>query len=58
MYSAALFKEDFLKMKKLVKKESPKLERQLEKCNKELLAMKRECVNYRREGMIAPLLWH
>lgn len=58
MYSAALFKEDFLKMKKLVKKESPKLERQLEKCNKELLAMKRECVNYRREDMIAPLLWH
>ena len=41
MYSAALFKEDFLKMKKLVKKESPKLERQLEKCNKELLAMER-----------------
>lgn len=56
MYSAALFKEDFLKMKKLVKKESPKLERQLEKCNKELLAMKRECVNYRREGMIAPFV--
>lgn len=56
MYSAALFKEDFLKMKKLVKKESPKLERQLEKCNKELLAMKRECVNYRREDMIAPFV--
>lgn len=56
MYSAALYKEDFLKMKKLVKKESPKLEKQLEKCNKELLAMKRECENYRREDMIAPFV--
>ena len=56
MYSAALYKEDFLKMKKLVKKESPKLEKQLEKCNKELLVMKRECENYRREDMIAPFV--
>ena len=56
MYSAALYKEDFIKMKKLVKKESPKLEKQLEKCNKELLTMKRECENYKREDLIAPFV--
>lgn len=46
MYSAALCKEDFLKLKKKVKEVSPKIEKHLEKCNKELLALKRECENY------------
>jgi len=43
MYSAILKKEDFLALKKLVKTEDSKMEKQLEKCNKELLALKREC---------------
>lgn len=42
MYSAFLVKEDFLDLKKKVKTYSSKMERQLEKCNKELLALKRE----------------
>lgn len=46
MYSAVLVKEDFLALKKTVKPYAPKLEKQLEKCNKELLLFKRECENY------------
>lgn len=53
MYSAMLIKEDFLRLKKLVKEESPKMERQLQKCNQELLALKRQCVDYKEEDMIA-----
>lgn len=43
MYSASVQKEDFLEVKRIIKGKSPKLEKQLEKCNKMLLAMKREC---------------
>lgn len=46
MYSAVLCKEDFLKLKKTVKDVSRKIEKNLEKCNKELLILKRECENY------------
>lgn len=46
MYSAVLVKEDFLALKKTVKPYAPHMERQLEKCNKELLLFKRECENY------------
>lgn len=53
MYSAVLVKEDFLKIKNLVKQENPKLEKQLEKCNKELLLLKRECESYKKEEYIA-----
>lgn len=42
MYSAVLVKEDFLELKKLVKPYSVKMEKQLEKCNRELLLLKRE----------------
>ncbi len=56
MYSASLIKEDFLKIKKLVSEKSKKLTNQLEKCNKELLAMKRLCEDYREEELIAPLV--
>ena len=56
MYSALLRKEDFLKLKKTVKAYSPKMEKQLEKCNKELLALKRECNNYKIEEYIAPFV--
>lgn len=52
MYSAVLCKEDFLRLKKAVKAVDAKMERQLERCNKELLALKRECETYRIEEYI------
>ncbi len=46
MYSAALYKEDFLKIKKKIKKQDAKLAGKLDDCNKSLLALKRECEDY------------
>ena len=54
MYSASLIKEEFLELKRGLEKEEAKstlvkegfsgwIEKQLEKCNKEMLALKREC---------------
>ena len=47
MYSAELCKEDFLAVKKLVKGEAPRFAKRLEACNKILLAMEKECENYK-----------
>lgn len=47
MYSAELCKEDFLAVKKRVKGEAPRFAKRLEACNKILLAMKKECENYK-----------
>lgn len=44
MYSAELVKEDFLACKKIVKDKSKRVSNALDKCNKELLELKRECV--------------
>lgn len=46
MYSASLFKEDFLAVKKLLKLFPGKVVRGLERCNKILLEYKRECETY------------
>lgn len=46
MYSASLWKEDFLELKKEVKFYSRKLEKYLEKCNKNLLELKRDCDSF------------
>lgn len=46
MYSAELYKEDFLKLRKLVRQKAPKLTRRLEECNRQMLALKRECQDY------------
>ena len=43
MFSAVLYKEDFLALKRAVKPYSKKLERLLEKGNRQLLEYKREC---------------
>lgn len=43
MYSASLYKENIMKVRRLVKERDGKLARQLEDCNKQLLALKREC---------------
>lgn len=52
MYSAVLVKEDFLACKKIIKDKdksqnltaNPALEKALDKCNREMLALKRECI--------------
>ena len=46
MYSAEIYKEDFLAMKRLMKNYSKKMEKLLERCNKILLEYKRECESY------------
>ena len=46
MYSASICKEDFLKIKKLVKSKDVKLSKRLDESNRQLLAMKRECEDY------------
>lgn len=56
MYSAALYKEDFLELKRIVKAYDSKMEKQLEKCNKELLQLKRECDDWCVVDMIDPLI--
>lgn len=43
MYSPSVYKEDFQEVKRIIKGKSPRLERQLDRCNKLLLSMKREC---------------
>jgi len=43
MYSASLYKEDFLAVRRLVKEKSAKLAKHLQKCNQILLDYKREC---------------
>ena len=47
MYSGLLIKEDFLKMKKILRSHSKKLGAALEKCNHQMLEWKRECEGYR-----------
>lgn len=54
MYSAVLYKEQFLSVKKKMK-EYPKLTRQLDACNKILLEMKRECESYQIHNSISSL---
>ncbi|MCF2555080.1 helicase C-terminal domain-containing protein [Faecalicatena contorta] len=46
MYSASIYKEDFLSIKRKVKEEDTKLAARLESCNKQLLTLKRECEEY------------
>jgi len=48
MYSAILYKEDVLRIKNLVKSHRKPLERVLERCNKQLLELKRECETYQK----------
>lgn len=57
MYSASLYKEDFLNVKKIVKPYSHKLEAELNKCNKVFLEYKRECDTYRLYENVADLVF-
>ena len=45
MYSASIYKEDFLKMRKLIRPYNSKLSTILSGCNKELLEIKKTCDN-------------
>lgn len=47
MYSATLVKEDFLKLKAIMKEHSKSITRALDNCNKEMLELRRSCDNYR-----------
>ena len=46
MYSASLYKEDLLEVKRAIRSDSHALARKLEDVNKLFLALKRECENY------------
>ncbi len=46
MYSASIYKEDVLAIRRLVKTEALKLAKRLDECNKQLLELKRECETY------------
>ena len=56
MYSAVLIKEDFLELKKQVKAYATKMEKQLEKCNRELLLLKRETEHVKQWDSIEPFM--
>ncbi|MBO5460480.1 MAG: ATP-dependent DNA helicase [Ruminococcus sp.] len=45
MYSAQIYKEDVLSVKRVVKTMDSKLTKRLDECNKQLLELKRECEN-------------
>lgn len=47
MYSAALRKEQFLELKRTVKAYDEKIAYHLDKCNRELLVLKRDCEQFR-----------
>lgn len=54
MYSASLCKEDILSIKKIVGEMDRKLKRSLERCNRLMLEMKRECEGYKILADIGP----
>lgn len=56
MYSAVLRKEDFLTLKRTVKEYDANIARLLDKCNRELLLLKRECEEYRTDPFLEPFL--
>ncbi len=60
MYSALLCKETFLELKRTVKAYDEKIARNLDKCNKEMLALKRECEDCRvveqTDGLVRALM--
>ena len=56
MYSAELKKEDFLELKKVVKLYDKKMGSLLERCNRQLLAYKKECETYKVLESIDPFI--
>lgn len=58
MYSAILYKEDFLEVRNLVKGFSKKMEKKLSNCNLDLLKLKRECEEFEVVSGIQDLALH
>lgn len=58
MYSAELCKEDILAVKRIMKPHSRRVERALDKCNKAMLEMKRECDGYAILDSVGTLTFH
>lgn len=60
MYSALLYKDDFLEVKRLIKDKSAKMSRLLDHCNNDLLLLKRECDDFEvldnADGLVMHLL--
>ncbi len=46
MYSAVLYKEDFLTLKRTIKAYDTRMEKLLERCNREMLLLKKECEDW------------
>ena len=57
MYSACLYKEDFLAVKRIVSKYSVKLAKQLQRCNQILLGYKRECEQFQYHENISQFVF-
>ena len=47
MYSARLYKEDFLELKKMMRVKEPILSKKADEVNRQFLLLKRECEEYR-----------
>ena len=58
MYSAEIYKEDFLAVKKIVKRYQPGIEQQFNHCNRILLEYKRECEKYKVYDNIGNLMFY
>lgn len=58
MYSATLYKEDVLAVKRIMKSQNRSIERTLDKCNRALLELKRECESYQVMESVGTLTFH
>lgn len=58
MYSAHIYKEDILAVKKIMKLHNHAIARTLDKCNKAMLDFKRECENYTVCESVGVLTFH
>ena len=53
MYSATLYKEEVMGIRRLVKETWPKLAKSLGECNKQLLVLKKECDNWQLQKSVS-----
>lgn len=53
MYSASIYKEDLLLIRRLVKTDAPKLAKRLEECNKQFFELKKECETYQIQESVS-----
>lgn len=58
MFSAVLYKDRFLEVKRIVKDKSARLSKELDGCNKELLLLRRECDEFELVERIDGLYLH